>query len=105
MAYREKIPKKITPDRIKESLVHIGLESTLNFPVSVGYFHSVFLEAGYTHQADSGLKESNQIFQHYFFHENNAVSAMVTPQGVTFNCIGDYIGWSSYGTEIINLVN
>jgi len=104
MGYREKIPKKITPDRIKESLVHIGCESPFNFPVSVGYFHSLFLDAGYTHQANSGPRDRHQIFLHYFFHEKKGVSVVITPQGVTFNCIEKYIGWSVFGEEIVNLI-
>lgn len=104
MGYREKIPKKITPDRIKESLVHVGMNTSLNFPVSLGYFHSVFLDAGYSHQENSSPKESHQLYKHFFFHEEKGTSAVITPLGVTFNCIDNYIGWTSYSDEINKLI-
>ncbi len=104
MPYREKIPKKITPDRIKESMVHIGLESSLNFPVSLGYFHSLFLESGYTYQSNSDSRDERNFFQHYFFNEKKGIFVYITPYGLTFNCIEKYIGWTVYGKEIISLI-
>lgn len=113
-----KLPKKITPDRIRESVVQVFFNSHLPFEPLVGYMHRLFLHHGfeYTNRpirqfpinpelmpVDPSTFEIALLPQHFFFNEEIKIQ-LHQNNSLIFNCTNNYIGWSKYFGVIDNLV-
>jgi uncharacterized protein (TIGR04255 family) len=107
-----KIPKKISPDRIKDSIVEIRYSSNLPYEVIIGLlFQSLDESYTYTNrplgkqllsaaspnnlQQEITLSLGGQIL---FY--NDKIKIQLLPQSIIFNCLSNYIGWASYRVEI-----
>lgn len=105
-----KIPIKITPDHIRDSIVQVFFESEIPYIPSIGYFHSYLLKMGYDYTS-SQIKQSksNEIdlsfLNHLFVSNSKGIKLNVHPNGsLIFNCISSYPGWSIYSAEIERVI-
>lgn len=114
-----KLPKKITPDGIRESIVQIFYTSEIPFEPIVGYLYGVLGALGFrytnrplrqqkgvsgTNQQELNLGELIIVPQHFFFDEK--IKIQLHQNGsLIFNCINEYIGWTEYFTFIKNVIS
>lgn len=109
-----KLPKKITPDRIRESIVQIFFNSDIPFEPLVGYLHRLFLSRGYDYTnrpirqfplnpellpLDSSSFEISLTPQHFFFNEEIKIQ-LHQNNSLIFNCTNNYIGWTRFYSAI-----
>jgi uncharacterized protein (TIGR04255 family) len=105
-----KIPTKITPDRIRDSIVQIFFESDIPFLPRIGYFHSYLLSMNYDFVSGNSNNENSaeidlSFINHLFVCNQAGVKINLHPNGsIIFNCISNYIGWSKYSAEIHNVL-
>jgi uncharacterized protein (TIGR04255 family) len=114
-----RLPKKITPDRIRESIVQVFYSSDIPFEPMVGYIYGVLGEMGFqytnrplrqqkgvsgTNQQEINLGELIIVPQHFFFDEK--IKIQLHQNGsLIFNCINEYIGWTEYFKFIKNVIS
>ncbi len=121
-----KIPKKISPDRIKDAIVEIRYSTSLHFELVPGIFFNC-LDDSYTYtnrpigkipgqtnlHRPVGIKHSEanlhltvpglppELFlggQSIFYNEK--IKIQILPNSLIFNIINEYISWENYRTEI-----
>ena len=109
-----KIPKKISPDRIKDAIVQIRYQSAIPFEVALGWFYKC-IDDTYNYSSRPPGLIKNQIHtliqeditqgiqialghQYLFYNEN--IKVELQPNTITFNCFDQYIGWELYFGEI-----
>ncbi len=109
-----RLPKKITPDRIRDSIVQVFFTSDIPFDPLIGYLYSYLQEKGYsytnrpippksdlsvTNVQATNVFEVNLLPQHLFFNED--VKILLNQNGsIIFNCLNEYIGWERYEAVI-----
>ncbi len=102
-------PKKISPDRIRDSIVEVKYASSIPFQVLIGFFYNSLDDTYiYTNQPISSsqinpqISLSNEIAifggQNFFFTDK--IKIQLQPNSLIFNCINEYIGWDEYRLEI-----
>lgn len=107
-----KIPRKITPDRIRDSIVEVRYNTNVPFEALIGIFYQAVKESfKYTNRplgkqqfpiaAPSSLPQEITLSLGglSLFH-NDKIKVQLQPNSIIFNCLGDYIGWENYRTEI-----
>ena len=112
-----KIPKKISPDRIKDSIVEVRYTTSLPFEVALGwFFKSIGDSYNYSNrppgllknQLNSLIVNNNQdiqfAFNLYLFH-NEKIKIELKPNSLIFNCLNEYIGWENYFLEIKKFID
>ena len=105
-----KIPKKITPDRIRDSIVEVRYSSELPYELIIGMFFSALdnsfhytnrpLEAKPTSEAP--LINNNltlRLGSHNLFY-NDLIKIQLQPGTIIFNCLNEYVSWSIYREQI-----
>jgi len=106
-----KIPKKISPDHIKQSVIAIRYASSIDFEIALGMFFNALDETYiYTNRplnikinerltavnfSDSGLMFNNSSL---FF--NDKIKIEIQKNSIIFNCLDEYISWINYAPEI-----
>lgn len=104
------IPKKISPDNLKDSIVEIAFESDVPKELLLGaYFYNLIEDYEYvtsSHQSSRIIDNLRveQFEESYFIHKNKKVKINTTPRGITFNCLEKYIGWSDYFSIISHTI-
>jgi len=110
-----KIPKKISPDNIKDSVVEIRYTSKIPFEVAIGIFYKS-LDDTFTYtnrpvgkQQLPNIIPSNlqkleiQIGNRPLFY-NERIKIELQPNSIIFNCLDKYISWDIYKPEIENVL-
>lgn len=105
-----RIPTKITPDRIRDSIVQVFFSSDIPYIPLIGYFHSYLLNNGkyeYIGDRNSGKNEIDLSFlNHLFVNSEAGVKISIHPnKSIIFNCTENYIGWTNYEKEIETVLN
>lgn len=114
MTQLDRLPTRITPARIRESIVQIYFKSEIPIEPLVGYLYSVLgqeFKMSYSNTpiiwhrdglTDQEVQEaiSIQVSPQYFFYDSNVKVVLDQRGSLIFNCIGDYIGWGKYGGTI-----
>lgn len=101
-----KIPLKITPDHIRDSIIQIFFESEIPYIPSIGYFHSYLLSMGYDYTSSQMKHSKNNeldlsFLNHLFVSNSKGIKLNIHPNGsLIFNCISTYPGWTVYSQEI-----
>lgn len=107
-----KIPKKISPDRIKDAIVEVKYTSKIPFEVALGMFYNSLDETYmYTNRhigkqqipsaLPSNLLEKLEIqFGNRASFYNDKIKIELQPNSIIFNCLNDYISWDIYKIEI-----
>lgn len=112
-----KLPKKITPDRIRESIVQVFFNSDIPFEPLVGYLHSLLSKHGFNYTnrpiktlplnlnpLDGSVIEVALSPQHFYFNEE--VKIQLHQNGsLIFNCVNNYIGWTKFFSTIKNILS
>lgn len=105
------LPKRITPDSIREAIVEVRYLSHLPYELLPGIFFEVF-DDNYTY-TDRPLKPpamspgpvnspnqlNIQIGKPSLLY-NEKISIQFLPQSLIFTCLNQYIGWQDYQPEI-----
>lgn len=86
-----KMPKKITPDSIKQAVVEIRYTSDLPFEVIIGFMYKG-LDDSYIYKTAS--------VEHTILFYNNIINIKVAPGSIVFICPDKYIGWQLFEQEI-----
>lgn len=102
-----RVPVKITPDRIRDSIVQIFFQSSVPFDALIGVFYTTLINSGwkYANKANHPLEPNKLVIeftanpQHFFIKEK--VRFQLFPnQSIVFNCTNHYIGWANYSKYI-----
>lgn len=108
------LPIKITPDRIRDSIVQVSFNTNYPFEALIGMLYKPLLDLGFIYtnrvlpkpRGKSGITAvSEQLFevnvppQHFFFNDEVKVQ-LFQNYSFIFNCLGDYIGWDKYISAI-----
>jgi uncharacterized protein (TIGR04255 family) len=111
------LPKKITPDRIRDSIVQVHFTSNIPFEALIGILFKPMNELGFNYTnrhlpkskgsfpitpAGDQFFEINIPPQHFFFNEK--VKIQLFNNSLIFNCLGDYIGWELYISAIKSIL-
>lgn len=112
-----KLPRKIDPDRIKDSIVEVKFTSHLPYEIYLGQIYQSLDETyKYTNRPTLGQKniqlpvdfprELKLTFGaplSLFF--NDKIKFEIQPGSIVFNCIENYINWDIYFPEIVKVLN
>lgn len=101
-----KIPKKITPDNLKDTIIQIIFNPAISPELVLGAFYynckDTYDFIG-TAPGKKGLKLNEKegffiesIEKGFFLDKNSEVKVNVTNNAIVFNCYGGYIGWEKY---------
>ena len=105
-----KLPKKISPDRIRDSIVEVRYNSKVPFEIALGMIFKA-LDNSYIYtnrpvETESAPKPQNVNeltlnFGSYNIFYNEKIKIQLSPGSFIFNCRNsDYIGWEMYLPEI-----
>ena len=103
-----KIPKKITPDRIKDAIVEIRYTSKLPFEVIPGYIFQA-LDDSYRYMVRPSANFPPELsgapiqLGSHLFHKDE-IKIVLKPGSFVFNCLNSYVSWSKYLPEIDNFL-
>ncbi|GAH21632.1 unnamed protein product [marine sediment metagenome] len=107
-----KIPKKISPDRIKDAIVEVRYDTQLPYEVAIGMFYQS-LDDTYTYtnrplgqqkfpiSLPANLPQEITLSlgtQNIFY--NDKIKIQLKSNSIIFSCLKDYISWSDYRPEI-----
>jgi len=102
-----KVPSKITPDRIRDSIVQVFFQSGIPFEPLIGIIYSALTKAGWKYanrpnqsQLQKGLIIEFASTQQHFFIKDQIRLELFSNQSIAFNCNNNYIGWDSYSKYI-----
>lgn len=111
-----KIPKKITPDRIRDAIVQVFFISTYPYELLISYVHKVIIDLEYEYiqiqhpsiQPTVNNADGNIITQQIsvnlspiFIDKEHEVRIQLQPNGsINFNIAKNYIGWDRYFQKI-----
>jgi uncharacterized protein (TIGR04255 family) len=105
-----KIPRKITPDRIRDSIVEVRYNTDIQFEVLIGIFYQAVKPIfNYTNRplgkqhfpvSSSLPQEITLSFGGLSLFHNDKIKIQLQPNSIIFNCIENYIGWDEYKKEI-----
>lgn len=104
-----KIPKRITPDRIKDAIVQLYFKSPYPFELLIGYAHSQLLKVGleYISQSQNGAysQEINLRFNHLFIDGQRVLKIHINPDySIAFNIVKSYPGWEHYEQCLFRII-
>lgn len=107
MHFRSKIPSKITPDRITNSVVDVHYRTAIPFVPSIGYLHSIIVSKGFEYIAPLETHDTQDLhsLQHFFINPLLGVKIQILPNHILFNCIDKYIGWTAYKQVVHNILD
>jgi uncharacterized protein (TIGR04255 family) len=102
-----KIPKSISPDRIKDSIVEVKYTSQLPYEILIGVFFNAIDDTFTYSNNPIGrnnllplINNQNEVtiniggYSPLFF--NKDIKVDLKPNSIVFNCINAYIGWNNY---------
>ena len=107
-----KLPKKIDPDRIKDSIVEVRFTSSLPHEVLLGViYHHLKQSYSYannqvsdaqTSTSEVSLRPINSSLAALFYNET--IKFEIQPGTIIFNCLNNYPSWEVYYLEIKNVL-
>lgn len=101
-------PKKISPDRLKDTFVEIRYESKLPFEVVIGsIFHSLDGSYFYTNRQTSKNQVGSlniSVGSSPLFY-NDKIKVLLIENSLLFNSLSTYIGWEEYQKEIEKVIS
>ncbi len=102
-----KIPRKITPDNLKDSIVQIRFEPNCFPELLLGKFNDMFEDKiTYNGESIASLNKNligNSIGGH-FVDSNGKVKIKVANDNITFNLLSKYPGWNNYSPIIYEII-
>lgn len=113
------LPKKITPDRIKDAIVTIHYSSNLPHEILLGKFYDIlikdlkfsplFMNTNTVFGKDISNQQQEGIVINFsnpewLFH-NESIKVVLKPYEIVFNIIDEYISWNNYFPLIKSTIN
>lgn len=101
-----KLPRKITPDNLTNSVVQINFVSDYPFEVLIGMLYSS-LEKTYELENSENNQEEGIVkisFVKSFKHKDLPIRIKLNPSNIVFNHIGNYPGWKIFEKEILDTI-
>jgi len=101
------VPVKITPDRIRDSIVQVFFQSSVPTEAFVGVFYQQLTNLGwkYANRPNEAVPSKGLMIefanstQHFFLKEEVRFQ-LNNNHSVAFNCNNNYIGWKQYSVYI-----
>lgn len=93
----EKIPKKITPDGIKESIIEVKYTSKLPFEVIIGLLFNALDD---TYFYTNNNPKSSRLGEIAYLFYNDHILIKITPGSIIFDCASKYVSWDIFIREI-----
>lgn len=101
-----KIPRKISPDNLRDTIVQVLFNTCLSQELILGEYNNAlsnfFKFIGTPTKQQPAILSSNQkivlenVGRGYFLDHSERVKIDVRPEGISFNCYKQYIGWDEY---------
>lgn len=104
-----KLPRKIDPDRIKDSIVEVKFTSQLPYEIYLGQIYQSLDETYfYTNRPSinhKGIQSELKLFSFpVSLFYNDKITIGIQPGSIIFNCKDKYITWGFYFPEIIKVL-
>jgi uncharacterized protein (TIGR04255 family) len=112
-----KLPRKIDPDRIKDSILEVRFNSNLPYEIYLGQIYNSLDETyTYTNRPPIGQKniqlptDSSRELKLTFgapvsLFFNDKIKFEIQQGSVIFNCVDKYITWEIYFPEVLKVLN
>lgn len=110
-----KLPKKISPDRIRDSIVEVRYNPKVPFEVAIGVIYTALDNSySYTNRPIENIpvpkpNNTNELTLNlgsYNLFYNEKIKIQLSPGSFIFNCRNNnYIGWEMYLPEILKVLN
>lgn len=99
-----RLPVKISPDSIKDSIIEVKYVSPIPFEILVGFIYNALDESySYTNQPKQVKQNLNEITFNIgglnLFYTDK-LKIQLQQNSIIFNCTDGYIGWADYKAEI-----
>lgn len=105
-----RVPKKISPDNIKEAFVEVRYHTVHPYEIVPGVFYNAFDESYFytekplkPHQIQKpalGPREIKILVGNQSFVYNQKITIQIIPNALIFSCFDKYVGWTDYRQEI-----
>jgi uncharacterized protein (TIGR04255 family) len=105
-----RLPKKIDPDNIKEAFIEVRYNTGYSYEIIPGVFYKAFddsytytakpLKQNQTQKAPQLPREIRLTFGNESFLYNDNIIIQIIPNAFIFSCLGKYVGWKNYKSEI-----
>lgn len=101
-----KIPKKITPDHLKDTVVEVRFDTSVSLDLLAGMASSILKKAGFSYtplnpnSSSESLNLNKATYLSGFF-DRDLVKIQFVDNEIAFNCFADkYPGWKNYSKTI-----
>jgi len=105
------IPKKIDPERLKDTIVEIRFKSEVPFEYRLGFCYEVLKSMGVIPMPPFNAHSIELDPANFFtldypknLFEDDAIRLRITDDRLIFNTNGRYCGWKDFGQSIQNIV-
>lgn len=101
------LPKKISPDRIKDAIVEFSVVYTKPFEVILGFVLNKVIKNNsykYVDTSNNIPLELQELSGRNFLFYNEKIKFQLSPNAIGINCYSNYISWDSYLPEIRNVI-
>lgn len=106
------LPVKITPDRIRDSIVQIFFKSSVPSEALVGIFYQSLVNSGwkYANRPNEIVPSKGLVLEfatntQHFFLKDEVRFQLHNNHSIAFNCNNNYIGWERYSIYIKEVLN
>lgn len=106
------IPVKITPDRIRDSIVQVFFQSSVPSEALVGIFYQSLTKSGwkYANRPNETVPSKGLVIEfvnntQHFFLKDEVRFQLHGNHSIAFNCNRNYIGWEQYSVYIKEVLN
>ena len=102
------LPKKISPDRIKDAIIEFSVVYDKPYEVVLGFVLDKIINDNfykYVNLSSNVPLEIQELSGKRFLFYNEKIKFQVSPKAITVNCYNGYISWDSYLPEIKNVIN
>lgn len=116
-SHKMPLPRKITPERIRDAIVQLYFETEIPFEPLIGYFYAFLSEAGFSYtnrpvRPKHFLQQGTQALPNTFdialvpqyFFSNEIIRFQVSDGSLVFNCTDTYPGWRLYFEQIQSVI-
>jgi uncharacterized protein (TIGR04255 family) len=101
------LPVKITPDRLRDTLVQVSFQSNIPLEPFLGLCYKQLIEDGWQYhsrkpvsEGQSGFTLELSIEPEHLFSKDKVRMQILPDSSLVFNCRDGYIGWDAYGPFI-----
>lgn len=102
------LPKKISPDRIKDAIVEFSVVYTEPYEVVLGFVLDSIIKNKsykYVNSSNNVPVEIQELSGRRFLFYNENIKFQLSPKTISINCYNGYISWNTYLPEIKNIIS